>query len=51
MIVEIDGDTMIINIMEERNRKVATSGLKGRKIKLRAAIIGRIVHELVGGLQ
>jgi len=32
---------MIVNIMEERNRKVLMSGLKGRKIKLRTAIIGR----------
>ena len=41
VIAEIDGGTMIVNIMEERNRKVLMPGLNGRKIKQRAAIIGR----------
>ena len=41
VITEIDGGKMIVNIMEEWNRKVLTPRLKGRKIKLRAAIIGR----------
>ena len=41
---------MVVNIMEERSRKVLMSGLKGQKITLRAAI-EEIVHELVGGPQ
>ena len=40
-IVKIDGGRIVVNIMEETGRKVLTSGLKSRKIKLRAAIIGR----------
>ena len=39
VIVAIDGGTMIVNIMEERN--VLTPVLKVRKIKRTAAIIGR----------
>ena len=40
-VIAEDGGTMIVNIMEERNRKVLMPGLNGRKIKQRAAIIGR----------